>query len=110
MIHEPYLRPADPDGAAAPACSLDREALATRLDEWAELRERALMSRERDGPVVTSRWRRADGVRDELIRLIGAEHRCCPFLGFELTVEPGAIRLRTTIPDGVGADMWESIG
>jgi hypothetical protein len=38
----------------------------------------------------------------ELARLIDLEHRCCPFLKFQLTIEPGQgpIRLELTGPEG----------
>jgi hypothetical protein len=38
----------------------------------------------------------------ELAHLIDLEHRCCPFLKFQLTIEPGAgaVRLGLTGPEG----------
>ena len=38
----------------------------------------------------------------ELAHLIDLEHRCCPFLKFQLTIEPGAgaVRLDLTGPEG----------
>jgi hypothetical protein len=105
-----HIRPADTAAEAAPACSLDREALAERLEDWAALRVRALISQRREGRVVTSTWQPTGAVRDELLRLIWAEHRCCPFLVFELVEEQGAMTLQTTFPEGVSPDIWHSIG
>ena len=44
------------------------------------------------------RFRADDGLLARLTAIIDAERRCCPFLGFELTVEPhgGPIWLRLT--------------
>ena len=43
-----------------------------------------------------------DGMTLELARLIDLEHRCCPFLRFQLTIEPGQgpIWLEMTGPEG----------
>jgi hypothetical protein len=43
-----------------------------------------------------------EGVTLELASLIALEHRCCPFLRFQLTIEPGqgAIWLEMTGPEG----------
>ena len=42
------------------------------------------------------------GMTLELARLIDLEHRCCPFLRFQLTIEPGQgpIWLEMTGPEG----------
>lgn len=101
---------ADPGPAVAQACSLGGVALASRLEDWSALRGRALVSQTRDGSVVTSSWRRAGGVRDELVRLVDAERICCPFLSFEITDDQTAITLRTTFPEGISPDLWHSIG
>ena len=110
MNNQPDQPHANRDAVVAPACSLDRDALAARLEEWSALRKRALVTQTRDGSVVTSTWRRASGVRQELDRLIDAEHACCPFLSFEIAADQTAITLRTTFPEGIPADLWHSIG
>jgi hypothetical protein len=106
----PQIAHGDPATTAAPTCSLNREALASRLEDWAALRSRALMSQSREGGAVTSTWSRADGVRAELARLVDAERICCPLLNFEITEEHAIIVLRTTFPEGMPAELWHSIG
>jgi len=48
----------------------------------------------------------------ELAHLIDLEHRCCPFLKFQLTIEPGAavVRLDLTGPEGTKDFLSEIFG
>jgi hypothetical protein len=91
----------------AVACSLDAAAFEARREEWAALRVQALIDQQTQGLVVTSRWRRADGVLDQLGELVGAEQSCCPFLRFDLSEGGSVITLRVTFPEGVGPEVWD---
>jgi hypothetical protein len=48
----------------------------------------------------------------QLAHLIDLEHRCCPFLKFQLTIEPGeaVIRLDLTGPEGTKDFLSEVFG
>jgi hypothetical protein len=81
------------------ACRLEPAALRGQLDDWQTM----LLHATRRSPL-------ADGVRvqfdaaaalDELMRLVAAEQRCCPFLRFAITVDtrgPGLEVQGTTAP------------
>jgi hypothetical protein len=96
-----------PAATAASACSLDKGERAGRQAEWAELRSSARLAEHRTATTLTTTWRRADHVRGEVERLVAAEHECCPFFGFELTVGDEAITLVTTFPEGLSPASWE---
>ena len=66
-------------------CSLDPEALATRIAEWHEL-DRAALSRRTPPEGLEVRYRLEPGVAERLLELIAAEAECCPGLTFEATV------------------------
>jgi hypothetical protein len=110
LSHHTKIHLAEGDATQAPACSLDREALAKRLEEWSALRVRALINQRRDGRVVISTWRRSVGVREALTRLMHSERDCCAFLSFELADEGATITLRTTFPESIDPELWHSIG
>jgi hypothetical protein len=96
-----------PVTAAPPACSLDESDRGARRSEWAALRAPARIAEQRTESTLTTTWRRDEHVRSEVERLVAAEHECCPFLGFELTVDEDAITLVTTFPDGISPEAWE---
>jgi MerR family copper efflux transcriptional regulator len=85
-------------GPAAPpvACMLDGNSMASRLDEW-----QALLG------LVTSRSPLAGGLRvtfaadtplGEIVRLAQAEHDCCQFFSFAITVDGRGVALDVTGP------------
>jgi DNA-binding transcriptional MerR regulator len=84
-------------GETAPvACTLGASSMRSRLDEW-----HALLAHS------TIREQIADGVRvgfgaatplDELIRLTAAEHDCCQFFRFAITVDSRGIALEVRSP------------
>ena len=66
-------------------CSLDPDALATRLAAWHDLDRAALSRRETpDGTEV--RYPLEPGLADRLLQLIAAEAECCPGLRFDATL------------------------
>jgi hypothetical protein len=79
------------------ACSLSGEELSKRLDEMQAIGRDALLDVRPDGVL---RFRASDETRERLEAIIAAESRCCSFLRFELTEEPGALALTVTAPEG----------
>lgn len=88
------------DGTPAPpiACSLPGDDMEGRVAEW-----RSVLAG------VTRRQPRPDGVRLELgsgaplaaiAQLAEAEHACCPFFGFALTIDRRGTALEVTAPAG----------
>jgi hypothetical protein len=86
---------------------LSSGALAQRHAEWAALRVAARISENRTETTLTTTWGRDEHVRTEVERLVAAEHDCCPFLGFALTVGDDTIVLVTTFPEGLSPASWE---
>lgn len=107
-IAETITYPADPEAIDAPACALDRGPLRERIAEWAALRERSLLERTDTGQTRHSQWS-LDGLT-ELRRLVAAEHQCCPFLAFELTIGAQAATLETTFPEGASPQPFAEVG
>jgi hypothetical protein len=66
------------------ACSLDGDGQAKRLQEIAELRQRALLEARETPAGLRMRFSARPGIREELEQLIEIESRCCSFLRFEL--------------------------
>ena len=99
---------ADPEAVKAPSCSLSPGSMRERGAEWAALRATQLIDRQRMADTVTSHWRPAALV--ELRRLVEAEHACCPFFAFELTVGDRSITLRTTLPAGLDQELFNGVG
>ena len=66
-------------------CSLDPDALATRIAEWREL-DRAALSRRTTPEGLEVRYRLEPGLAERLLELIASEAECCPGLTFEATV------------------------
>ncbi len=83
-------------------CTLSPEALNARREHLLQ----ALQRRARDRRDLPDGWRlvfaAADGVVGEIARAVDAERRCCRFLLFTITVEPGdgPITLDLTGPPG----------
>lgn len=96
-----------PAGAPpALACVLDaipREERADHLDRLRRLFRDRLLGRERLPDGYAFRFDPGDLV--ELGRFVANERRCCPFLSFEINVEPAesAVSLRMTGPHGTHA-------
>ena len=88
------------------ACKLDPDGLADRRKEWAALRGSRTGER-RTALTLTTTWRRDDGVRAEVERLVAAERECCPFLGLALTIRDDSVTLVTAFPQGLSPNGWE---
>jgi hypothetical protein len=84
------------------ACALTPEALRERrVDLLPGLAQRALERRDiTDG--IAWRFEASPELLRQLADVIAREHACCPFLRFELTVEPGdgPVWLRVSGPPG----------
>jgi hypothetical protein len=99
---------ADLEAVKAPSCSLSPGLMRERGAEWTALRAAHLIDRQRMAESVTSHWRLA--ALAELQRLVEAEHACCPFFAFELTVGDRSITLRTTFPAELDQELFSGVG
>ena len=66
-------------------CSLDPDALATRMAAWRDL-DRAALSRRQTTDGTEVRYPLDPGLAERLLELIAAEAECCPGLRFDATV------------------------
>jgi hypothetical protein len=82
------------------ACSLDAGALSDRLAHMAELGGAALLDARIGGRRALLRFAAGKEVRGRLDGIVAAEARCCPFLGMDLTEEPGTLTLTIIGPAG----------
>ena len=82
------------------ACSLDAGALSDRLAHMAELGGAALLDARIDGRRALLRFAAGGEVRGRLDGIVAAEARCCPFLGMDMTEEPGTLTLAIVAPAG----------
>jgi hypothetical protein len=89
------------------ACTLDARDRAARGREWAALRERARLGEHRTETTLTTTWRRDEGVKAEVERLVAAERECCAFLSFELTIRDDSVTLVTAFPERLSPEAWE---
>lgn len=89
------------------ACTLDGPDRAARGRDWKALRERARLGEHRTEKMLTTIWRRDEGVQAEVERLVAAERECCGFLSFELTVGDDSVTLVTAFPEGLSPEAWE---
>ena len=78
------------------ACTLEPEAMPGRLDDWQSLLE-----------YVQEREMMDDGIRvlfrptltlDHLVRLVAAEHQCCRFFRFAITIDGRGVGLEVRAP------------
>jgi MerR family copper efflux transcriptional regulator len=88
------------------ACSLGAGDVQTRIAEWRTVLDH-----------VTERSAIEGGLRlvldaaaplDDLLRLVGAEHDCCPSFSFAVTIDGRGTALQVTAP-GDAADMIEAV-
>jgi MerR family transcriptional regulator, copper efflux regulator len=80
----------------AVACSLGADDIVVRLTEWQEVLRDAVERRAIPGGVRLDLGTRAPVA--EIARLAAAEHDCCPFLSFTLTVDGRGVALEVTAP------------
>jgi hypothetical protein len=111
LRREPGVTAATTRIAAVPtasiACALDGPDRAARQAEWAALRAPARIAEDRTPTTLTTTWRRDHRVQREIERLVAAEHECCPFFGFELTIRDDTVTLVTAFPEGLSPASWE---
>jgi hypothetical protein len=91
----------DPD-AIPFACTLDLQALGTRLAEIARLCARHLRGHRLEGR--TLRLAFAPAAAEELGRLVALERACCAFLHFEVARHADAIELAIVAPAHAALD------
>lgn len=104
------VRDPSPLGEAPIACSLpDDTAVAGRLDEWAAALAGAVSRESLAGGGV----RIALGPTVDLgalVALVEAEHRCCPFFAFAVTVDGRGVALEIRAPAGADEAVAALIG
>jgi DNA-binding transcriptional MerR regulator len=82
------------------ACSLGTDSMAGRLDEWRALLSHVVAREHIDGGVRATFATLAP--LDELMRLAAAEHDCCRFFSFAITVDARGIALEVrAAPDAL---------
>jgi hypothetical protein len=107
-VSRTILFPPDPAAVEAPSCGLAPDSMRERGAEWAMLRDRHMIDRQRIGDTLTSHWRTA--ALPDLRGLVEAEHECCPFFAFELTIGTQSITLRTTFPASMDPELFSGVG
>jgi hypothetical protein len=96
------------DVATPIACSLGADDLPARVAQWrAVLRSVVDRSPIRGGLRLTFTTR---GPMAELVRLIDAEHDCCAFFSFAVTVDDRGVGLEVTAPDDGLAVLHDLFG
>jgi hypothetical protein len=104
----PALRPApgaltgeSPASVPIVACSLPVSDAHHQLGEWRALLATASVETTRVSPTELHFRLRDDlgGLR-QIVTLAQREKACCPFLDFALMIEPGAVRLTISVPEG----------
>jgi len=79
------------------ACALDGAAMGDRIGEWQAVLDAATERTELDGGLRIT-FRGADAPAADLARLAVAEHACCSFFSFALTVDARGVALEVTAP------------
>lgn len=79
------------------ACTLDGSSVATRVDEWRAVLERARATEPHAGGVRLEFDH--DGPVGTLARLMAAERACCQFFDFALTVDGRGVGLEVSAPE-----------
>lgn len=85
------------------ACALDAPAYAERVDRWRRLLAEAEHVPDPGGRTVRLPMGRAG----ELAALVVAEHECCPFLTFRLTLTTAVVELQVRAPGGAAPVLAE---
>lgn len=101
----PDPTPAPPQLIEPPiACSISGSGQADRLAEWHRLLEPADRHRIPGGWTIEL----PRVALDPVLALVRAEAECCPFLRFDLRIEPHRIRLQITSP-AAGAELLDEL-
>jgi hypothetical protein len=95
------------------ACSLSVSGADDQLGEWRALLSSESVETRRVSPTELQFRLRNDlsGLR-QIVTLAQREKACCPFLDFALMIEPDAVRLAMSVPEGgVGVlDTFAELG
>lgn len=90
------------------ACTLDPGDVPGRLDEWrAVLASAGSRVATPDGGL---RIELGEVALDELARMVAAEHRCCAFFSFAITVDRRGVALEVRAPEGAEAALGSLFG
>ena len=94
------------------ACSLTTPELRDRRDQVLALLRRHCRAQRPVANGYRLRFEGQDDVLGSLASLIEAERACCPFLRFQLTVEPdrGSVYLELTGPEGTRQFLEGELG
>ncbi len=91
------MLPLLPDSAGLDACSLERNVLPARLDEWARLTAAATGRSSIDDGVALD-FEHHPGLAADLARLAAEEYQCCSFFDFTISVNASGLRLEVRAP------------
>ena len=91
-----------PPAAAVLACSLERDAIPQRIDEWRRLLARAV-GHERVGDTIVASFLPGDELAAEVAGLAAVENTCCSFFTFTIHID----HTGTTLTIGTPADAAE---
>jgi MerR family transcriptional regulator, copper efflux regulator len=80
------------------ACSLSSSDAKSRQGEWNALLQRGALRRLAVPGGMRIELRSDDDVRADLIRLVGLERECCPFLDLTIDDAGGELALTVTAP------------
>jgi MerR family transcriptional regulator, copper efflux regulator len=101
------LSAGDPTDPVERACSLDEARYAERVASWRELCGDADPDYLPDGGVKVRFPAERSG---RVLELVAAEHQCCPFVTFYLTLTSGYIELEAYFPQGTEPLLTELFG
>ncbi len=90
------------------ACSLGADEIDTRVDEWRTLLRLAGRRQPIPGGLRVS-FPSATALT-EITRLVAAEHDCCAFFAFAITVDTRGIALEVTAPDEAQSLLESLVG
>jgi hypothetical protein len=98
-ISEMSARAEQATEAAPIACTLDPDAMALRMAEFAQLFRVALVGRETTGEGIRFRFANTPGVEAQIRDLARREQRCCSFFGFAIEVHGNEVWWDATVTD-----------
>jgi hypothetical protein len=81
------------------ACTLDSDAIALRMGEFAELFRAALIGRETTDQGIRFRFATAPGVEEQVRDLARREQSCCSFFRFAIRVHGDEVWWDATVTD-----------
>jgi hypothetical protein len=85
--------------AAAIACTLDSDAMAIRMAEFAQLFQASLVGRETTSAGIRFRFAAGPGVEDQIRDLARREQTCCSFFNFAIEVHDDEVWWDAAVTD-----------